>query len=283
MLKLISNKTLSVDVQEHLNKVQEEINTGKITADKAWSNRTNNQSFIEIKQFLLEMTVGDGYCNYCEEHKARDIEHIHPKAIYPHLAFDWNNYLLACPYCNSDVKRSQTAIFESPESSKVVEIKTVREPNPNEDFVFINPRIDDPFDFIALDIRKGIFFEKGNEGTRPYERANYTIKVLNLNIGLEKKRIESVEYFFQKLNYAVKVYKSSSNEDLADAINDYEPFISVDDNVDVNVNKLKFLSDIKNAILNARHATVWHEIKIQYQQSGRFKKLFDEFEEALKW
>ena len=37
---------------------------------------------------------------YCLDSFGSDIEHFYPKSVYPCLAFTWDNYLLACSYCN---------------------------------------------------------------------------------------------------------------------------------------------------------------------------------------
>ncbi|MCX7086469.1 MAG: HNH endonuclease [Methylococcales bacterium] len=45
--------------------------------------------------------IGD-YCSYCESPLlAPAVEHIQPKSKAPELAKTWNNFLLACCFCNS--------------------------------------------------------------------------------------------------------------------------------------------------------------------------------------
>ncbi len=43
------------------------------------------------------------YCSYCEMpiKNAPAVEHIQPKTLVPEKEKDWNNFLLACTYCNS--------------------------------------------------------------------------------------------------------------------------------------------------------------------------------------
>ena len=54
----------------------------------------------------VKLTLMDDFnkkCGYCEKKYARpilDIEHYRPKSVYPELAIDWNNFLLACRMCN---------------------------------------------------------------------------------------------------------------------------------------------------------------------------------------
>jgi hypothetical protein len=55
----------------------------------------------------LEPQLGR-FCSYCELHQQNGVavEHIAPKAGFPLFYIAWNNFLLACPICNS-VKREQ--------------------------------------------------------------------------------------------------------------------------------------------------------------------------------
>ena len=43
------------------------------------------------------------YCNYCDMalYNQPQVEHVQPKSLVPDLELDWDNFLLACGYCNS--------------------------------------------------------------------------------------------------------------------------------------------------------------------------------------
>lgn len=43
------------------------------------------------------------YCSYCGQRLGASlaVEHVQPKALYPHLRLEWTNFLLACTNCNS--------------------------------------------------------------------------------------------------------------------------------------------------------------------------------------
>jgi uncharacterized protein (TIGR02646 family) len=53
-----------------------------------------------------------GYCSYCEMKidASLAVEHIQPKSHHPSLTFDWNNFLLACPNCNSNKGKKNIAL-----------------------------------------------------------------------------------------------------------------------------------------------------------------------------
>ena len=61
-----------------------------------------NYSAYGDAQDDLKQRIGE-YCNYCEmnlDHAAQ-VEHVQPKSLEPALELDWDNFLLACTYCNS--------------------------------------------------------------------------------------------------------------------------------------------------------------------------------------
>lgn len=72
-----------------------------------------NKAFTEICDLLGNMASGLSRCMYCEDNEGTDIDHFHPKATYPALAFTWTNYLLACSHCNSNEKRDQFPVDAS--------------------------------------------------------------------------------------------------------------------------------------------------------------------------
>jgi uncharacterized protein (TIGR02646 family) len=75
-------------------------------AQRLWPMQ-DNRAFREIKDVLRQMASGYQNCMYCESGEATDIEHFWPKSQYPHKAYEWLNYLLACSNCNSNNKRDR--------------------------------------------------------------------------------------------------------------------------------------------------------------------------------
>ena len=61
--------------------------------------RKSFHPYNEAKADLLERL--GGYCSYCECTGHLHIEHVVPKSRQLDLTEDWNNFLLACPNCNS--------------------------------------------------------------------------------------------------------------------------------------------------------------------------------------
>lgn len=113
-----------------------------------------------LKNKLLE-EVEENRCPYCEVKISLDnshIEHIKPKDKFPALLSDYKN-LLSC--CN-DNKRCGTS-----KENKW-------------DNLFINPVLENPEEYFKYDIKTGKILPTDSSGIR-YDKANITIKFLNLN------------------------------------------------------------------------------------------------------
>lgn len=64
------------------------------------------KEYGDAREYLIGR-LGD-YCSYCEmQFSTPAVEHIQPKSLEPTLEKDWDNFLLACPSCNS-VKSNKT-------------------------------------------------------------------------------------------------------------------------------------------------------------------------------
>jgi uncharacterized protein (TIGR02646 family) len=286
MLFLIS-KPLSASTISHLNTVQSAINaaTDNISAAKnAWLNRTNNAAFIEIRATLETMCVGKGICNYCENNEATDIEHIYPKSFFPELAFVWENYLLACKTCNSHYKLDKIAVFNPPGSITRFDVSRGSVPPTNE-VLMINPRTENPLDFLELNLRTGMFLEICPTETREYVKATYTLEVLSLNTrdALREAREVRAKYLYQKLVTAVAVHEAPDFATLETIVNNNDPFIPLNHTLPFEEVKEELLANIRNAIVSGPHPTVWIEIKRQALYYPNFDALFRRLPQALHW
>jgi uncharacterized protein (TIGR02646 family) len=87
-------------------------------------------------------------CAYCESKFERivlDIEHYKPKSIYPELALDWDNFLLACKACNTkklnsfdETKPPVNPCSDSPD--QFFNYKLVEDENSGKKLLFIVPK-----------------------------------------------------------------------------------------------------------------------------------------------
>ncbi len=231
-------------------------------------NKKGNTVFDAIKVTLKVLCPGIERCVYCEDSQCDEVEHFHPKDLYPQFCFKWANYFYACGICNGP-KNNQFAIFRSdngrfhkvnPKNGK----QSVNEP-PTGDSVLINPRIDNPLDFCRLDLKTFKFTIIASEGTKDYARADYTYNtVLRLNDQRESlRRQREVAYS----NYKSRLHSYSTSK-----VNNAEQ------------NRLNTM------ILNLKresHPTVWKEMQRQFEMNilsdDELIELFQQSPEALGW
>jgi uncharacterized protein (TIGR02646 family) len=187
MLQL-KDKTLSSSALTTLATYQSKINAHDhypdrvAEAKKSWDNlNRGTKAFREIKTKLIDMCPPIEHCCYCEDGKAEEIEHFRPKSLYPDLTFVWENYLLACSACNSTSKKDKFSVIDENGALHPL-IYTGEEPISGLP-ALINPRYENPMDFMQLEFREFNF-----TAYRENSRADYTIKTLQLNTRVELVR-----------------------------------------------------------------------------------------------
>jgi hypothetical protein len=227
-------------------------------------NTASDPVFKVIRQKLSDMCPGARRCCYCEDSCADEVEHIAPKDLYPDKCFVWDNYLYACGPCNGP-KNNQYQIFRSGSDSPL-DVTRKRDapvvPPPDGEAVLINPRNENPLDYIWLDMETFRFVPDPElvENSRPWIRADYTINtILRLNERevLVKAR-EAVYYAYLAL---LRAYISDRENGC-----DEETLILQ-----------------KEAIQSLPHPTVWQEMKRQRQFYATLREIFSFVPEALGW
>ncbi len=292
----LSSKEINKTTETQLASFQKEIDgedtfEAKIEKAKAkWKNKdsTNDakNAFKNVKNVLTEMCSGDRICVYCEHNEATDIEHIYPKRLYPEKTFSWANYVYACGKCNSHYKAENFSIFNPIDSITVQDVTPKRNDYSkpiNDDALFINQRIENPMDFLELDIVYGqyIFREIFTKGTREYEKAKYTKILLGLNdrADLVKQREAAHLWYLSKLKKYVLVKRSENFIQLQEA--DYGK--NVIENIGFEIEKHKILNVLKAEILSHSHQTVWKELIRQRKDLPKTNSLLSEAPEILNW
>lgn len=223
-------------------------------------NRKGLSTFDAVKVALTAMCSGAQRCAYCEDSAADEVEHIHPKSIYPERVFSWPNYLYACGPCNL-AKNNQFAVFPS-EGLEVVEVSRKQNDPINPPIsgtpVFIDPRSENAMAWIDLDLRELVFVPRSAEHPKVYERARYSIEVLQLNRGpMIKARKEALKDYVAHLKNYVQAKK------------DKEGALE--------------LSDIQETITGRQHPTVWREMQRQHDKYPKLQTLFSAAPEAMSW
>lgn len=241
--------------------------------------------FGRIKSLLQAANVGTRYCNYCEHNEPGDIEHFFPKKLFPEKAFLIENYLFACPQCNSRAKGDSFAVIESIAPLRIKRFgKQYRGPRPLSDqAAVINPLVEDPLRMLFLSLTTG-FLQEHPMGLDAVgiAKAENTLWMMRLNergILVEQRR-ESVGNFSDLLRKYIRAKSSSSYEELAavvkfpDEIEESQPF---------ELAKEAFLQLQVQKIKSRNHRTVWEEMKRQRTYHPELKALFEAAPEALDW
>ncbi|MBN8229773.1 hypothetical protein JYK02_19870 [Corallococcus macrosporus] len=225
-------------------------------------NKKGHPTFDTVKATLSKMCVGVQRCAYCEDSLADEVEHIWPKTLYPELTFAWMNYLYACGPCNGP-KNSRFAVFAQG-TGVHTDVGRRRNapvvpPVPGTP-VLLDPRVEDPMDFMSLELRETFLFTAtAAPGTAAYERAKYTIETLGLNSreALPRARFHAYRDFFAHFKGYVQ-----------ERAHGHAP---------------EHLQHLAQDIQTRQHATVWREMKRQHLLIPELKRLFEAAPEALGW
>lgn len=294
----LSSKRLDTATKNHLAGQQRIVNGTRpfaakcIKADSRWDSKKSSAAgvlcFNTIGTVLLSMCAGVQLCVYCENNEATDVEHIFPKKLYPEKSFVWANYVLACGNCNTRYKSDRFKVFMPSGSTTVINVTPPRgtyiKP-PNGDALFINPRKEDPMDFMELDLRFGqyIFTISAATGTRDFERAEYTIDLLGLNKRepLRVARESAAKFYFNRFDKYVKLKHATTFQQIEDAFAD--DFNPVDTTKTVAFEKRRIRAVLKAEIINYHHPTVWKEMMRQRGILPRTNALLLLAPEALNW
>ncbi len=205
------------------------------------------------------MCWGHCRCVYCEDSLADEIEHFWPKDLYPDKVFAWENYLYACGPCNGP-KGNAFAVLPtgSNVATSVARAKgdAIVQPLAG-DAALLDPRCDDPLDYLELDIVETFVFRpRPGIGARAKERARYTIETLGLNA------------------------RSAVIEARRTA---YENLLTVLERVVSLVEQKRPLDRVRTAVERTTHRSVWEEMKRQHTRVPELTLPFSKAEVALTW
>ena len=258
-------------------------------AETLWDAKNNvgsggKTAFAEIKQTLVGMCIGTGLCNYCENNEATDVEHIYPKSFFPERAFTWLNYLLACKTCNTHYKLDRFAVFTPALSANATTMQRKKLPT-SADAAFIDPRVEDPMDFLFLDFTGKSFFLVAHptlSEPRAKAKASHTLDILQIGerASLAATRKDAFTFFQNRLERYQKVRDASTLDDLERLVEDPD---LVDTSKTFDEEQQQMLNGLRQSILRYPHPTVWREMQRQYLSLPKTRKLFEAVPEALGW
>lgn len=269
MLRIVRDvPPLTDDAMERLATLQETVNeagnyaTRTEAAKTKWGNAKKDVApFVEIKEALVAMCSGHRRCAYCEDSVADEIEHFRPKDLYPEAVFVWENYLYSCGPCNGP-KNNKFAVIEAgdDDATDVTRARgeTIVEP-PTGEPALLDPRVDDPLDYLVLDIVDTFTFRpRPRISARKRARAEYTIELLRLNE--RSYLLEGRRTSYEALVCALQVASAARN---ADALADIQRPARV--------------------VAGTPHRCVWEEMKRQRAKLDELVPLFEAVPEAADW
>lgn len=225
-------------------------------------NRGDRPPFREVRAALSAMCSDLERCMYCEDAPADEVEHVFPKDLYPATVFVWANFLFACGRCNGG-KSAQFRVFHPRGGPNAVDVTRAPGapvvPPLDGDPLLLDPRREDPLDFLWLDFSTFFFAPAAGGSSRDRQRAAYTIDVLGLNHRsvLVRARGGAFGHFRDHLRCYVLE-------------RDADPTAAA---LPLRASRVREMS----------HATVWAEMKRQRALHPELARLFAAAPEALAW
>ena len=223
-------------------------------------NRWTNPAFAAVRRKLEDMCCGERRCMYCEDSVADEVEHFRPKELYPDVAFAWRNFLYACGSCNRGKSHRFSVI--QPGTDELTDVTRpggarVTPPSKGRP-ALIDPRGENPLDFIVLDLRNTFEFTPfADVGTVEYRRAGFTIDILRLNERdyLREARRNAMVSYEARLARYVELRNGGA--------------------------PARKVARVKRCIQQSPHPTVWAEMKRQHGHHESLATLFHAAPEAL--
>ncbi len=284
----LATKPLSHELLLELEALQSQVKGtfGEMTvaAQKLWKTKggiKGKEAFIRLRRELMELCVFVRVCNYCEQNEASDVEHVYPKSFFPWAAFVWENYLLACKHCNTTFKLDKFHVID--DQDELLFVPRGTEPRFHR-VAFINPRTDDPNDFMYLDPLTFRFEIHDGLSKADHHKALMTRTILELNERdtLIAARKCAAKYYFDRLDRLRKILNSPDVASLQDNLN------PADGHFDFSIPLDAIKSDVREAyrkdIISHQHPSVWQAIKkIQSKVDPRWMQIFEYFPDAINW
>jgi uncharacterized protein (TIGR02646 family) len=289
MIQLVSKK-LNEEIQRELDILQEAVNNEQTfekkvaKAKKLWNSKggaKGEKAFENVREVLYGLCVYEGLCNYCEQNEANDIEHIYPKSFFPTKAFLWENYLLACKQCNSGYKLDECYVLDN--NDDIFEVKRGEEPKYSV-VAFINPRVENPSDFMILNLKTFKFEIIPDLNQKDSNKVKATLEILELNQRdtLIVARKSAGKHYYEMMDRLVRILKAANQEELQQVLTPYDEYFNFSQPLDDIKSEIK--ASYKKYIGSYQHPSVWQSIKkIDSKISPKWKTIFEKIPEALDW
>ncbi len=290
MIQLASND-ISQPTKDRLSDLQTQIDGEATFAEKTakakslWNGKSGSNvgrtAFEDVKAVLESMCVSVEVCNYCEQNEANDIEHIAPKSFFPEWTFVWDNYLLACKQCNSGYKLDKCHLLDG--NGTLHATQRGNEPI-HKTHCFINPRTENPNDFLILNMLTYKFECIPNLEAPAKNKAEKTLEILQLNERdkLIEARRKAAIYYYDRLERLVRVLAATTIQEIEQILTPADN--PVDTAIDLAANQANIKQSFKRDIQTHQHPSVWYAIKtVGRIVNQQWEYLFNQLPEAQNY
>lgn len=183
-----------------------------------------NNFWTELKADFKEKQ--NSRCAICEKELndiySQDIEHYRPKTIYWWLAYNPENYYLACAECNRSYKKIEFPLLNQTQHTNYLDRKNIK----NEIPLLVNPLKDNPLDYFQIvfiihhKTNKKIATLKPKKGINDEmkQKAEKTIEIYNLDLNsysnlTDESRFDLLHGFYNILIELAEARKTKNKDE----------------------------------------------------------------------
>jgi hypothetical protein len=165
----------------------------------------------------------------------------------------------------------------------VVKLERKTEP-PYQTFAFINPRTENPDDWMILNPLTFTFILLPDLSKRDVNKATKTLDVLQLNTRdtLLAARKSAARYYYQQMKLLVDLLGAGTKEQLSALLTPYDD--ALDFRLSLDELKQQINSSFQKHISTYQHPSVWHSIKVIASKTDpKWQAIFAQLPQALNW
>jgi len=230
-----------------------------VARDRFKSVNSGTRQWIQRLRGQLKAACHQGRCPYCEDNTVHQVDHHRPISLDPRGTFLWGNFVYACGICNGK-KLHKWHVFDPATSTnqKALDPLTATLADLSLPPVFIDPRREDPADFLKIDLT-GTFtlIPRYPAGSQEAIRAIFTRDQLALDEGeLPAHRKRAYSYFIERLDRYTQAKAAGVATEIARC---------------------------RGLVMEQDHLGVWREMQRQHGSVPALTTLFGLAPEALTW
>lgn len=175
----------------------------KAEAKRRYENARKAKWFKPVIEALRAMAGKTERCMLCSGSESSDLEHYHPKAMFPELALTWENFLWSCGVCNG----AKLNLFPTEADKKL-----------------INPIEENVWDFFRID-EYGSLTARFNTALNQFDpRAISTMKIVRLDRqALQENRQRHLRRLKRSVEHSLELFRlrQLSKKELAEIVEEW--------------------------------------------------------------